>query len=292
MSIEPVMPSNHPILCLPLLFSPSIFPSIRVFSSESAVHIRWPGLLTKSSLNLGKGLHLPLFSGKTHPELILNTECFSKCLKTVGESFEQGQTNNHLFLFILPSPVSPLGVLSPSQGQSWPNLSLESTAVLCWCWDPTEKQWWSWPGGVMETGTNRPHAQQGDWTESPNSLAQKSAWKLWLPQNPPSSQPPLWMHLAQRQESGKEISLVEGGTTKSFKPGEKAELTAVWPRWVLSLYLGNSKINMTGMMVSDSWANKDKKRNHKTSGRKGFYHRKTYFYRSLHQSALWNLPEL
>ena len=116
MSIEPVMPSNHPILCLPLLFSPSIFPSIRVFSSESAVHIRWPGLLTKSSLNLGKGLHLPLFSGKTHPELILNTECFSKCLKTVGESFEQGQTNNHLFLFILPSPVSPLGCVKPKPG--------------------------------------------------------------------------------------------------------------------------------------------------------------------------------
>ena len=42
MSIEPVMPSNHLILCRPLLFLPSIFPSIRVFSSESALHIRWP----------------------------------------------------------------------------------------------------------------------------------------------------------------------------------------------------------------------------------------------------------
>ena len=36
------MPSNHPILCHPLLFLPSVFPSIRVFSSESALHIRWP----------------------------------------------------------------------------------------------------------------------------------------------------------------------------------------------------------------------------------------------------------
>ena len=36
------MPSNHLILCHPLLFLPSIFPSIRVFSSESAFHIRWP----------------------------------------------------------------------------------------------------------------------------------------------------------------------------------------------------------------------------------------------------------
>ena len=42
MSIESVMPSNHLILCHPLLLPPSIFPSIRVFSNESIVHIRWP----------------------------------------------------------------------------------------------------------------------------------------------------------------------------------------------------------------------------------------------------------
>ena len=41
MSIESVMPSNHLILCYPLLLLPSIFPSIRVFSNESALHIRW-----------------------------------------------------------------------------------------------------------------------------------------------------------------------------------------------------------------------------------------------------------
>ena len=42
MSIESVMPSNHLILCRPLLFLSSIFPTIRVFSNESALHIRWP----------------------------------------------------------------------------------------------------------------------------------------------------------------------------------------------------------------------------------------------------------
>ena len=42
MSIESVMPSNHLILCCPLLLLPSIFPSIRVFSNESALHSRWP----------------------------------------------------------------------------------------------------------------------------------------------------------------------------------------------------------------------------------------------------------
>ena len=40
-SIESVMPSSHLILCCPLLFLPSIFPSIRVFSSDSVLHIRW-----------------------------------------------------------------------------------------------------------------------------------------------------------------------------------------------------------------------------------------------------------
>ena len=42
MSIESVMPSNHLILCRPLFLLPSVFPSIRVFSSESVLRIRWP----------------------------------------------------------------------------------------------------------------------------------------------------------------------------------------------------------------------------------------------------------
>ena len=42
MSIESVMPYNHLVLCRPLLLLPSIFPSIRVFSNESTLHIRWP----------------------------------------------------------------------------------------------------------------------------------------------------------------------------------------------------------------------------------------------------------
>ena len=41
-SIESMMPSNHLILCRPLLLPPSIFPSIRVFSNESVLHVRWP----------------------------------------------------------------------------------------------------------------------------------------------------------------------------------------------------------------------------------------------------------
>ena len=42
MSMESVIPSSHLILCRPLLLLPSIFPSIKVFSNESALHVRWP----------------------------------------------------------------------------------------------------------------------------------------------------------------------------------------------------------------------------------------------------------
>ena len=48
MSIELVMPSNRLILCHPLLFLPSVFPTIRVFSNESVLHIRWPKYWTSS----------------------------------------------------------------------------------------------------------------------------------------------------------------------------------------------------------------------------------------------------
>ena len=49
MSIESVMPSNHLILCCPLLLPPSIFPSIRIFSNESVLHIRWPNIGVSAS---------------------------------------------------------------------------------------------------------------------------------------------------------------------------------------------------------------------------------------------------
>ena len=52
MSIESVMPSNHLILCCPLSLLPSIFPSTRVFSNESALHIRWPEIGASASASV------------------------------------------------------------------------------------------------------------------------------------------------------------------------------------------------------------------------------------------------
>ena len=61
MSIELVMPSNHLILCHPLLFLPSIFPNIRVFTNESALRIRWPKYWSFS---------FKISPSSEHPELI------------------------------------------------------------------------------------------------------------------------------------------------------------------------------------------------------------------------------
>ena len=61
MSIESVMPTNHLILCHPLLFLPSIFPTIRVYSNESALHISWPKYWS---------LSFNISPSKEHPGLI------------------------------------------------------------------------------------------------------------------------------------------------------------------------------------------------------------------------------
>ena len=62
MSIESVMPSSHLILCCPLLLLPSIFPSIRVFSNESILRIRWPQYWSFSCNNSPSSEHPGLIS--------------------------------------------------------------------------------------------------------------------------------------------------------------------------------------------------------------------------------------
>ena len=64
-SMESVMPSNHLILCRPLLLLPSIFPSIRVFSNESALRIRWPKHWSFSFHISPSNEHLGLISFRT-----------------------------------------------------------------------------------------------------------------------------------------------------------------------------------------------------------------------------------
>ena len=74
MSIKTVMPSNHLILCHPLLLLPSVLPSIRVFSNESVLHIRWPKYWSFSFSISPSNEYSPVLlaqvasnSAKTHP---------------------------------------------------------------------------------------------------------------------------------------------------------------------------------------------------------------------------------
>ena len=77
-SIELVMPSDHLILCCPSLLLPSIFPSIRVFFSESPLHIRWPKYWT--------------FSFSTSP-----SNEYSGLISFRIEEDTQGERKNHMF---------------------------------------------------------------------------------------------------------------------------------------------------------------------------------------------------
>src|SRR5574341_92289 len=75
MSIESMMPSNHLILCCPLLLLPSIFPSIKVFSNEAALCIRWPKYWSFS---------FSISPSKEHPGLISFTMCWLDLLAVQG----------------------------------------------------------------------------------------------------------------------------------------------------------------------------------------------------------------
>ena len=80
MSIELLMPSNHLILFLPLLLLPSIFPSIRVFSSEPVLHIRWPNYWSFSFSISPSNEYLGLISFRTDQLALLAVQGTLKSL--------------------------------------------------------------------------------------------------------------------------------------------------------------------------------------------------------------------
>ena len=114
MSFELVMPSNHLILCRPLLL-PSIFPSIRVFSNESALHIRWPKYWS-FSFNISPS--------KEHPELIslrmdwLDLLAVQGTLKSLLQHHSSKSINSSALSFL----YSPTLI---SIYDYWKNLSLD-----------------------------------------------------------------------------------------------------------------------------------------------------------------------
>ena len=88
MPIESVMPSNHLTFCCPLLLPPSIFPSIRIFSNESVLHIRWPKYWSFSFISPSKVysrlisvLCYWLAKGEMYPKLLIKNHTNQKCCR-------------------------------------------------------------------------------------------------------------------------------------------------------------------------------------------------------------------
>ena len=88
MSIESVMPSNHLNLCPPLLLLPSIFPSIRVFSSESDLHIRWPKYWSFSFSIISSNEYSGLISFRMTGWIFLQPKELSKVSSTTTQKHQ------------------------------------------------------------------------------------------------------------------------------------------------------------------------------------------------------------
>ena len=101
MSIELVMLSNHLILCHPLLLLPSIFPSIRVFSKESALCIRWPKYWSFSFSISPSNAHPGLISFRTNCFPLGRTALISFQSKGLSRVFANTTVPKHQFLLSL-----------------------------------------------------------------------------------------------------------------------------------------------------------------------------------------------
>ena len=111
MSIELVMPSNHLILCRPLLLLPSIFSSIRVFSNESVLHIRWPKYWSFSFSNRPYNEHSRLISFRMDWCDILAVQGLSRVFSSAivwKHQFFSAQpslwSNSHIHTWLLEKP--------------------------------------------------------------------------------------------------------------------------------------------------------------------------------------------
>ena len=121
-SIELVMPSNHLILCRPLLLLPSIFPSIRVFSSESALHVRWPEYWRFS---------FGISPSNEHPGLISLRMDWLDLLAVQGKSLLQHHSSEHQFFSSQPSFWSSSQALATTGQIASPAASSLITLGLC-----------------------------------------------------------------------------------------------------------------------------------------------------------------
>ena len=192
------MPSNHLILCRPLLLLPSIFPSIRVFSNGLVVCIKWPKYWTFSfSISPVQSLsHLPLFvtSWTAARQASLSFTNFQSLLKLM--SIESGMPSNHLILcrplLLLPSIFPSIRIFSNESAllTSW----LESTGVSASAsvlpmntqdWSPSEWTGWIY---LQSKGLSRAFSnttvQKHQFFGAQLSLQSNSHIHIWLLETP------------------------------------------------------------------------------------------------------------
>ena len=109
MSIELVMPSNHLILCRPLLLLPSIFPSIRVFSNESALSIKWPKYWSYSFSISPSNEYSGLISFRMDWLDLLDVQGIFKCLLQYHSSKASILQHSAFFIVQLSHPYMAIG---------------------------------------------------------------------------------------------------------------------------------------------------------------------------------------
>ena len=126
-AIESVMPSSHLILCRPLLLLPSISPSIRVFSNESALHIRWPKYWS-FSFNISVSNEHPGLISFRMDRLVLKNWCFwTVVLEKTLES---------------PLDCKEIHPVNPKGNQSWIFIGrIDAEAETPILWPPDAKNW-------------------------------------------------------------------------------------------------------------------------------------------------------
>ena len=137
MSIESVMPSSHIILCHPLLPLPSIIPSIRVFSNESVLHIRWPKYWSLSYSIIPSNEYSGLLSFRMDWLDLLAVQGTLKSLLQHHSSKASILWCSAFFIVQLSHPYwrrhwHPTPVFLPGESQGWGSL------VGCYLWGRTE----------------------------------------------------------------------------------------------------------------------------------------------------------
>ena len=186
MSIELVMPSNHLVLCCPLLLPPSIFPRIRVFTKESVLQIRWPKYWTFSFSISPSKEHSGLISFRMDWLDLLAVQGTARSPPT-PQLKSTLQHSAFLMVQLLHAYMTTGKTIALTRWTSVSKvMSLLFNFLLCF----HNKRLWKFIVSYRQEASKKPHCQLHKWERAPPSKADKGArvgWRAWTP--PRSSSP-------------------------------------------------------------------------------------------------------